>query len=129
MCDGGQAQGIICQLDANQTSTRFGPPQIIGFTMRTTNPDGTSRVDNLPFVSNLAQFAVPLPPGASRDFTCRIGTPMTASTAVLSGMTTAVMTRGVEGGGSDEAIIEQPSPFDPSGETATEAQGTAVETK
>ena len=112
MCDGGQAQGIICQLDSNQAGTRFGPPQITGFNMRTTMSDGTSRVDKLPFVGNLAQFAGPLPPGASREFTCQIGTSLTANMGAITGMNAAIMTRGIEGGEEGEATVEQPSPFD-----------------
>jgi hypothetical protein len=111
MCDGGQAQGIICQLDANQPSTRFGPPQIVGFTMRTTMANGASDVQSLPFVSNLAQFSGPFPAGASREFTCRIGSALTAGTlATTTG--TAVMSRGVEGESDQEPTVEQPSPFD-----------------
>ena len=111
MCDGGVAQGIICQLDANQTSTKFGPPQIVGFTMRTTMANG-SQVVSLPFVNNLAQFAGPLPAGASREFTCQIGTSMTAVTGGVMA-NTAVMSRGVEGASDDELTVNQPSPFDP----------------
>jgi hypothetical protein len=113
MCDGGQAQGIICQLDANQPSTRFGPPQIVGFTMRTTMANGMSDVVSLPFVSNLAQFAGPMPAGASREFTCRIGGSLTAA---MTGANIAVMSRGIEGESDGEPSIEQPSPFDPSEE-------------
>jgi hypothetical protein len=107
-CGAGQAQGIICQLDPNQSSTRFGPPQITGFTMRTTLTNGTSQVTQLPFVSNLAQFAGPLPAGASREFTCRIGTALSAG--VLGNVGSAVLSRGVEQSGDE--IVEQPSPFD-----------------
>lgn len=116
VCDGGQAQGIICQLDPNQPSTRFGPPQIVGFTMRTTMANGTSQVTSLPFVSNLAQFAGPFPTGASREFTCQIGTSLTAATGAITA-TTAVMARGVEGESDAEPTIIQPSPFDPTEET------------
>lgn len=115
MCDGGQVQGIICQLDANQPSTRFGPPQIVGFTMRTTMANGASDVQSLPFVSNLGQFSGPFPAGASREFTCRIGNSLTAGTIGTTG--TAVLSRGVEGESAEEATIEQPSPFDPIEET------------
>jgi kallikrein/semenogelase len=117
VCDGGQAQGIICQLDPNQASTRFGPPQIVGFTMRTTMANGTSNVIPLPFVSNLAQFAGPLPAGASREFTCQIGTPLTSGTlgGALGG--TAILSRGIEGESGGEPTIVQPSPFDPTEET------------
>jgi hypothetical protein len=118
MCDGGQAQGIICQLDPKQTSTRFGPPQITGFTMRTTMANGVSQVTPLPFVSNLAQFAGPLPAGASREFTCQIGTSMTANMGAITGANTAVMSRGVEGEQPAEPIVEQPSPFDQPAGTA-----------
>jgi hypothetical protein len=118
VCDGGQAQGIICQLDPNQASTRFGPPQIVGFTMRTTMANGASQVVSLPFVSNLAQFAGPLPAGASREFTCQIGTSLTAATGAITGATTAVMSRGIEEGQPTEPTVEQPSPFDqPQGTT------------
>ena len=116
VCDGGQAQGIICQLDPNQASTRFGPPQIVGFTMRTTMANGTSQVTSLPFVSNLAQFAGPLPAGASREFTCQIGTSLTAATGGITA-NTAVLSRGVEGESGGEPTIIQPSPFDPTEET------------
>jgi hypothetical protein len=112
LCDGGQAQGIICQLDPNQASTKFGPPQIVGFTMRTTMANGASQVTPLPFVSNLAQFAGTFPPGASREFTCHIGTSLTAATGAITGLNAAVMSRGVEGEQSTDEIVEQPSPFD-----------------
>ena len=114
VCDGGQAQGIICQLDPNQTSTRLGPPQIVGFTMRTTMADGTSQVISLPFVNNLAQFAGPLPAGASREFTCQIGT---SFTGVTTGTTAQILSRGIEGESAGEPTVEQPSPFDPTEET------------
>ena len=118
VCDGGQAQGIICQLDPNQASTKFGPPLIVGFTMRTTMANGSSQVTPLPFVSNLAQFAGPLPAGASREFTCQIGTSITANMGAITGANTAVMSRGVEGEQPTEPIVEQPSPFDqPAGTT------------
>lgn len=109
MCDGGQAQGIICQLDANQPSGRFGPPQIVSFTM-TTIANGAAQTQALPFVSNLAQFAGPFPAGASREFTCRIGG--TLASGVLGSGSTAVLSRGVEGEQPEEPIVEQPSPFD-----------------
>jgi hypothetical protein len=120
MCAGGQAQGIICQLDPNQTQTRFGPPQITGFTMRTTMPGGSSQVVQLPFVGNLAQFSGTFPPGASREFTCQIGTSMTASTGAVTGMNAAIMSRGIEEGADEAATVEQPSPFDPSESAGTE---------
>jgi hypothetical protein len=113
MCDGGQAQGIICQLDPNQASTKFGPPQIVGFTMRTTMANGATQVTQLPFVSNLAQFSGPFPSGASREFTCQIGTPLTAATGGLSSANMAIMSRGLEGESGGEPTIVQPSPFDP----------------
>ena len=129
MCDGGQAQGIICQLDANQPSTRFGPPQIVSFTMRTTLPGAPSQVVQLPFVNNLAQFSGTFPPGAQREFTCQIGTALTASTGVISGMSTAVMTRGIEEGADVEATVEQPSPFEPSEAITTEQEKGTSELK
>lgn len=115
MCDGGQAQGIICQLDSNQASTQFGPPQIVGFTMRTTMANGATQVTQLPFVSNLAQFSGPFPAGASREFTCQIGNAL-LNNNISKFNNTAVLSRGVDGAQSnDEPIIEQPSPFDPAG--------------
>jgi hypothetical protein len=71
-----------------------------------------SQVVSLPFVNNLAQFAGPLPAGASREFTCQIGTSMTAVTGGVMA-NTAVMSRGVEGASDDELTVNQPSPFDP----------------
>jgi len=115
-CAGGQAQGIICQLDADQPSTKFGPPQIVGFTMRTTTGNN-SQVQSLPFSGNLAQFAGPLPAGASREFTCQISTSIKASTGVFTGTNAAVMSRGIEDGEPGDLIIEQPSPFDPAEES------------
>lgn len=110
MCDGGKAQGIICQLDATQPSGRFGPPQIVGFSM-TTIMNGTAQTQPLPFSGNLAQFSGTLPPGASREFTCRIGSTITPG--MLGNIAgTAVLSRGVEGGEQNEVTIEQPSPFD-----------------
>ncbi len=127
MCEGGQAQGIICQLDPNQDSTRFGPPQITGFNMRTTMPGSPSQVVPLPFVANLAQFSGPFPPGATREFTCQIGTAMTAATGAITGTSTAVMARGIEGGLVGEDTVEQPSPFDSSEDTMDQKK--AIETK
>jgi hypothetical protein len=114
MCDGDQQHAIICQLDPNQASTRFGPPQIVGFTMRTTIAFfGVTRtqVTQLPFVSNLAQFSGPFPSGASREFTCHIGNALTAGTIV--GGVGGVLSRGVEPQDSEEPTVIQPSPFDP----------------
>ena len=113
MCDGGQAQGIICQLDLNQTSTRFGPPQIVGFKMRTTMANGASEEQSLPFVSNLAQFAGPFPAGASREFTCQIGNALTAGTLGTTTGTAVMSSRGIEEGQAEMPAVEQPSPFDP----------------
>ena len=115
MCDGGQAQGIMCKLEPNQASTKFGTPQIVGFTMRTTMANGASEAVSLPYVSNLAQFAGPLPAGASREFTCQIGTTLTGVIGAITN--TAVMSRGIEAAGDAELTVIQPSPFDPSEET------------
>jgi hypothetical protein len=112
MCDGGQAQGIICQLDSNQASTRFGPPQIVGFTLRTTMANGATQVTQLPFVSNLAQFSGPFPSGASREFTCHIGNGLTSGTVGSIGGVGAVLSRGIEPQESEEPTVMQPSPFD-----------------
>ncbi|MDR4496185.1 MAG: trypsin-like serine protease [Nitrospirales bacterium] len=112
MCDGGQAQGIICQLDSNQIGTQFGAPQIVGFTMRTTMANGAAQVTQLPFVSNLAQFSGPFPAGASREFTCHIGNGLTSGTIGSVGGVGAVLSRGIEPQESEEPTVMQPSPFD-----------------
>ena len=78
--------------------------------------NGSSQVTPLPFVSNLAQFAGPLPAGASREFTCQIGTPMKAAVGTMT-TNTAVMSRGVEGELENVPTVIQPSPFDPSDDT------------
>ena len=57
LCEAGQTQTVMCTLDKNQTASRFGPPQLTGFTMRTTNSNG-SQVQSLPISGNLARFLV-----------------------------------------------------------------------
>jgi len=61
-------------------------------------------------VGNLAQFSGTFPPGASREFTCRIGG--TLASGVIGSESTAVLSRGVEGGEPSGEIVEQPNPFD-----------------
>ena len=82
--------------------------------------NGTSQVVPLPFVSNLAQFAGPFPAGASREFTCQIGTSITS---VTTGTTAQVLSRGIEDESAGEPIVNQPSPFDPTEETTLKGKG------
>jgi hypothetical protein len=113
LCEASQTQTIMCNLDKNQTGTVSTKPTLAGLTMRTTMANGTSEVRSIPPASsgNTASFFGLLPAGASREFTCQIGTPLMAPT---TGTSAAVMSRGVEGEGPTEEIVNQPSPFDPS---------------
>jgi hypothetical protein len=97
-------------------------PPITGFTMRTTQANGASQVQNLPFSKSVASFYGVLPPGITREFTCQVGTSRFGSAIKNLSGATAVMTRGVgePEPESDEPSIEQPSPFDPSEGMATE---------
>jgi hypothetical protein len=127
VCEAGQTQTVMCTLDKNQPPTKFGPPQITGFTMRTTT-SGTSQVQSLPVSGNIASFFGPLPAGTSREFTCQISSGFVAAGAI-TGANMAVMSRGVEDGKTEEPDIVQPSPFDPTEEMATERKEKAAETK
>jgi hypothetical protein len=113
VCDAGQTQTIMCTLHSNQgTVSPAQVPTLSGLVMRTTTSGGTE-VKTIPPASSgkTASFFGPLPAGASREFICQIGSPLTSG-AVLSG-TGAVLSRGVEGAATEEPIVEQPSPFDP----------------
>jgi trypsin len=119
VCEAGQTQTVMCTLDKTQTTTKYGPPVIVGFTMRTTL-DGVSQVQSLPISPTAASFFGPLPPGASREFTCQVATGLIATTGALTGDNLTILSRGVEGEQTGEAIVEQPSPFDqptPDGES------------
>jgi hypothetical protein len=119
----------MCTLDQNQPASKFGPPKLTGFTMRTTTSSG-SQVQSLPISStgNIASFFGPLPAGTSREFTCQVSSGLVAATGAMTG-TMAVMSRGVEDGKTEEPEIVQPSPFDPSEGMATEQHEKAGETK
>jgi len=115
VCDAGQTQTVMCKLDSNQGGTASTTPVLSGLTVRTTLSNGTPQVQTFPPSGNTASFFGLLPAGASREFTCQIGTPLTAGTIGMS--TTAVLSRGVEESPSEDPTVEQPSPFDPSEET------------
>lgn len=116
LCDAGQTQTIMCNLNSNQGNVNPAQvPMLSGLVMRTTTSGGTD-VKTIPPSSSgkTVSFFGPLPAGASREFICQVGTPL-VSGVVISG-STAVLSRGVEGESADEATVEQPSPFDPSDE-------------
>lgn len=111
VCEAGQTQTIMCKLDSNQSGTVSTRPTLSGLTVRTTMSNGASQVQTLPPSGNAASFFGLLPAGASREFTCQIGSPLTTGT-ILGTAGTAVLSRGVEGEESAEPIVEQPNPFD-----------------
>ena len=127
VCEAGQTQTVMCTLDKNQPASKFGTPQLTGFSMRTTTSSG-SQVQSLPVSGNLASFFGSLPAGTSREFTCQVSSGLVAATGAMTG-TMAVMSRGVEDGKTEESEIVQPSPFDPSEGMATEQHEKAGETK
>jgi len=115
-CEAGQTQTVICNVQKipGMTIGTTQPP-ITGFTMRTTMPNGMSDVKALPFSNTVASFYGVLPAGATREFTCKIGTTrFEALLGNVGNLPTAVMTRGVDQpqADDDEPKIEQPSPFD-----------------
>jgi len=113
-CEANQTQTVICKLDSNQGGTVSMAPVLSGLTVRTTSTGGAPQVQTIPASGNTASFFGLLPAGASREFTCQIGTALTSGTLGTAG--TAVLSRGVEDDQSEEPAIEQPSPFDPSEE-------------
>jgi hypothetical protein len=108
VCEPGQTQTVMCNLEKNQGNVGVMVPTLSGLTMRTTMANGASEVRSLPFSGNTASFFGIFPAGASREFICQIGTPLTAP------LTQGVLQRGVEGEQPAEPTVEQPSPFDPS---------------
>ena len=111
-CEANQTQTAICKLDSNQGGTVSTTPVLNGLTVRTTISGSAPQVQSIPASGNTASFFGLLPAGASREFTCQVGTALTSGTIGSAG--TAVLSRGVEGEDSGEPVIEQPSPFDPS---------------
>ena len=115
MCDPGQTQTIMCNLDKNQGNVGNLAPVLSGLTVRTT-VNGTAQVQTIPASGNTASFFGLLPAGASREFTCQIGNPLTSGVfGNVAG--NAVLSRGVEEGSPSGETVEQPSPFDPTEET------------
>jgi hypothetical protein len=114
VCEAKQTQTVMCALDKNQPPSKFGPPKLVGFTMRTTSPSG-SQVQSLPISTsgNTASFFGSLPDGTSREFTCQVASGRLAVTGAIAGTNMAVMSRGVEEDKTEEPEIVQPSPFDP----------------
>jgi len=110
-CEANQSQTAICKLDSNQGGTASTTPVLNGLTVRTFMPGSAPQVQNLPATGNTASFFGLLPAGASREFTCQVGTALTSGTIGTAG--TAVLSRGVETDETGEPMIEQPSPFDP----------------
>jgi hypothetical protein len=72
-CEGDQTQSIVCSLNADQPGPFAIRVRITSFTMKTTAGDGSTEMKSLPFSDNWASFYGPLPFGAYREFTCRIG--------------------------------------------------------
>ena len=113
LCDSGQTQTVMCNLNSNQGNVSpTQVPMLSGLVMRTTIAGGGTDVKTIPPSSSgkTVSFFGPLPAGASREFTCQVGTPL-VSGAVISG-NMAVLSRGVEEGEPSGEIVEQPSPFD-----------------
>jgi len=116
MCDAGQTQTIMCNLDKNQGNTGKLVPRLSGLTVRTT-VNGAAQVQTIPASGNTASFFGVLPAGASREFTCQIGNGLISGAIGNLGGNMAVMSRGIEEGQPTEPTVEQPSPFDPVEET------------
>ena len=115
VCEAGQTQTVMCNVQKipGQTIGTTQPP-ITGFSMRTTMSNGSSEVTALPFSKSVASFYGVLPAGATREFTCKIGTTRFETILGSGNLPSAVMTRGVDQqeADDDEPKIEQPSPFD-----------------
>ena len=111
VCEPGQTQTVICNLEKNQGNVGVMVPTLSGLTMRTTMANGASQVQTLPASGNSASFFGLLPAGTSREFTCQITTPIMGTT---TGTNAQILSRGVEGESAGEPTIEQPSPFDSS---------------
>lgn len=112
VCEPGQTQTVMCLMDQNQNGTVSTRPTLSGLTMRTTTANGVSQVQTIPASGNTANFFGLLPAGATREFTCQIGTATTAGVIGGVGGMGAVLSRGIEEGNPTEPMIEQPSPFD-----------------
>lgn len=115
VCEGGD-QTIMCSLDNNQRNVTGPAPVIVGFTMRTTMPNGPAEFRALPFSSKIAAYNGSLPKGASREFTCQIGNPI----APVTQENTPVMLRGVETDQPAESMPTSSNPSEPSNPTKPE---------
>lgn len=129
LCEAGQTQTVMCTLDKNQPSSKFGPPKIVRFTMRTTSSNSPEQQLPVSSTGNTAAFFGSLPPNTSREFTCQVSSGLVAATGAMTGGNMAVMTRGVEEGAAEEPEVVQPSPFDTSEGTGTEQLERPGETK
>jgi len=114
VCEANQTQTIMCKLDSNQGGTASTTPVLSALTVRTTLANGSSQMQTISPSGNTVSFFGPFPAGASREFTCQIGTPTTAGTVFSGTTSTAILSRGVEGESEAEPTVIQPSPFDPS---------------
>lgn len=111
LCEAGQTQTIMCNLEKDQGNVGVMVPTLSGLTIRTTMSNGASEVHSLPASGNTASFFGLLPAGASREFTCQIATPVTGA---ATGTNVQVLSRGVGSESAAESTVLQPSPFDPS---------------
>ncbi len=114
VCEAGQTQTVMCNLDKVQDSGGAMAPTLAGLTMRTTMANGASEVHSLPFSGNTASFFGMFPAGVvSREFTCQIGTP---NMMPLTQGNMSIMQRGVEGEQPAEPTPSVPGPTEqPSG--------------
>lgn len=112
LCEAGQTQTVMCKMDQNQSGTVSTKPTLSGLTMRTTMANGVSQVQTIPASGNTATFFGLLPAGASREFTCQIGTATTTGAIGGIGGMGAVLSRGLEPQEPEEPTVMQPSPFD-----------------
>jgi hypothetical protein len=113
LCEPGQTQTVMCNLNSNQGNVNPAQvPMLSGLVMRTTIAGGGTDVKTIPPSSSgkTVSFFGPLPAGASREFTCQIGSPLVSG--AVTGGNMAVFSRGLEGDELGGEIVEQPSPFD-----------------
>lgn len=95
VCEAGQTQTVMCNLDKVQDSSGPMTPVLAGLTMKTTMANGASELRSLPVSSNTASFFGMFPTGVvSREFTCQIGI---ANMAPVTQGNMSIMQRGVEG--------------------------------
>jgi hypothetical protein len=113
LCEANQTQTVMCNLNSNQGNVNPAQvPMLSGLVMRTTIAGGGTDVKTIPPSSSgkTVSFFGPLPAGASREFTCQIGSPLVSG--AVTGGNMAVLSRGLEGDELSGEIVEQPSPFD-----------------